>query len=502
MTLKNTSKDAKKDILIEINFDNSYAQLPEGFRVLQNPKPVAVPTLIKFNHALAKDLGIDVDNASNDTLAQIFGGNIQLKGSQPLAMAYSGHQFGGFSPVLGDGRANLMGEVVSENGARYDIQLKGSGPTAFSRNGDGRSALGPVLREYVVSEAMHKMSVPTTRALACVLSGEKVRRETALAGGVFTRVALGHIRVGTFQYFAARQDVKSLRTLMDYTINRFYPDLKNSDNPALNLLNRVIEKQAHLIAKWLSVGFIHGVMNTDNVSVAGETIDYGPAAFMDEYDPATVYSFIDKNGRYAYNNQAPIALWNLSRFAECLLPFIDDDQNQAVKYAHDALEKFNTLFEEKRLAAMAAKIGIEQPQASDQALVQMLLDLMQEHKADFTNTFRSLSDNLNGNEEPILQMLDDDGDLRQWLKSWKERLAMNAKSDDEIACQMNAINPLYIPRNHLVEEVIEAAYNGDYSKFEKLHTVLSNPFEEQKGVSEYAHPPTDSQRVANTFCGT
>lgn len=493
---------AQKFNSLEIDFNNSYAQLPKEFHVLQAPKPVTAPALIKFNYDLAKELGIDTELVSSDALAQIFSGNVQVNGSQPLAMAYSGHQFGGFSPMLGDGRANLMGEVIAKNGRRYDIQLKGSGPTAFSRNGDGRSALGPVIREYIVSEAMHKMDVPTTRALACVLSGETVRRETPLAGGIFTRVALGHIRVGTFQYFAARQELKSLRTLMDYTVNRFYPDLKQKDNQALELLHKVVEKQAHLVAKWLGVGFIHGVMNTDNVSVVGETIDYGPAAFMDEYDPAMVYSFIDENGRYAYNNQAPATLWNLSRFAECLLPFIDDDQEQAVKYAHAALEKFNTLFEEKRLDIMAAKIGIEQPQASDQALVQMLLDLMQKHNADFSNTFRNLSGGLMGNENPLLEMFADDDDLQQWLKAWKERLAMSAKSMDEIAHQMNRVNPLYIPRNHLVEEVIEAAYSGDYSKFEKLHTILSNPFEEQKGVAEYARPPTDNQRVKNTFCGT
>lgn len=495
---------------IKIDFDNSYAKLPAAFFVAQNPVPVSGPKLIKFNYALAEELGIETKDVSDNTLANIFSGNVQPQGALPLAMAYSGHQFANFVPTLGDGRANLMGEVIAKNNRRYDIQLKGSGPTAFSRNGDGRSALGPVIREYLLSEAMHKMNVPTTRGLACVLSGEKVQRETALLGGVFTRVALGHIRVGTFQYFAARQDLESLRTLSQYAIDRFYPDLKDEKNYALSLLKRVIDKQAYLVAKWMSIGFIHGVMNTDNVSIAGETIDYGPAAFMDEYDPATVFSFIDKRGRYAYANQPKIAQWNLARLAESLLPLINEDDDEdddeddkiAIAHAQDALESFSEKFNHYWLVLMSAKIGIEVPDENDIELIKQLLSIMDTNKTDFTNTFRRLADFIAGEPARLYELLEHNDQLTDWLTAWQMRLSQEGKKYEAVARQMNATNPIYIPRNHLVEEAIQAAYQNDFSKFETLHDVLSNPFFTRDGLDDYAKPATDQQRVQNTFCGT
>lgn len=496
---------------INIEFDNSYARLPQPFFVAQKPVAVVAPKLIKFNHELANELGFDASNISDEMLADVFSGNVQPNGASPLAMAYSGHQFANFVPTLGDGRANLMGEVVAKNNQRYDIQLKGSGPTAFSRNGDGRSALGPVIREYLLSEAMHALGVPTTRALACVLSGEKVQRETAMAGGVFTRVALGHIRVGTFQYFAARKDFSSLQTLTTYAINRFYPDLKDDTNLALSLLQRVVEKQAYLVAKWMSIGFIHGVMNTDNVSISGETIDYGPAAFMDEYDPATVFSFIDKRGRYAYANQASIAQWNLARLAESLLPLIDDDDKIAVAQAQEALEIYAEHFNKHWLKLMSGKIGIEQPDQKDEELLKQLLAIMENDRADFTNTFRKLADYLVGKPDRLYEWLENNEALQDWLTAWRKRLSIsleevtgNGAANDakEIADKMNVINPMYIPRNHLVEEAISAAYQNDFTKFETLNEVLSNSFVEQDGKEAYAKPATEENRVQNTFCGT
>lgn len=484
------------------NFENSFAKLPNAFFVEQNPKPVSAPKLIKFNYALAKDLGINVENTDEQMLADIFSGNVQPKGAQPLAMAYSGHQFANFVPTLGDGRANLMGEVIAKDNKRYDVQLKGSGPTAFSRNGDGRSALGPVIREYLLSEAMHVLNVPTTRALACVLSGEKVQRETAQAGGVFTRVGLGHIRVGTFQYFAARQDFESLTILTKYSIERFYPDLKDEENLSFSLLKRVIEKQATLVAKWMSIGFIHGVMNTDNVSIAGETIDYGPAAYMDEYNPSTVFSFIDKGGRYAYANQASIAQWNLARLAESLLPLIHNDDKIAVSMAQEALEGFAVHFNKAWLTLMAAKIGIVDVKEGDSDLIKKLLELMEYAQADFTNTFRGLAHFLCGEPDRLFEVLEVNEALEDWLVAWQKRLKKNGDNMKDIAGTMNAVNPIYIPRNHLVEEAIEAAYNNDFSKFETLGKVLSSPFVEHVGLQAYTKVPTDGQRVQNTFCGT
>lgn len=492
----------KEETINMFNFQNSYINLPEAFFVAQNPKPVSAPKLIMFNYSLAKDLGIHVENTTDQLLADIFSGNVQPKGAQPLAMAYSGHQFANFVPTLGDGRANLMGEVIAKDNKRYDVQLKGSGPTAFSRNGDGRSALGPVIREYLLSEAMHVLNVPTTRALACVLSGEKVQRETVLAGGIFTRVAQGHIRVGTFQYFASRQDLDNLRTLTKYSIERFYPDLKDEKNLAYSLLQRVIERQAFLVAKWMSIGFIHGVMNTDNVSIAGETIDYGPAAYMDEYNPATVFSFIDKGGRYAYANQASIAQWNLARLAESLLPMIDDDGKIAVTKAQEALEGFAEHFNKSWLTLMGAKIGIADVKEGDTVLVKGLLELMEYAQADFTNTFRGLAHFLKGDSDSLFETLENNEALEDWLVVWQNHLSKNGTKMQDVANNMNAVNPIYIPRNHLVEEAIKAAYQNDFSKFETLGEVLSSPYVEHEGMEDYTKGPTDDQRVQNTFCGT
>lgn len=491
---------------LNINFDNSYAQLPQSFHAFQNPISVSAPKLIKFNYALAEELGLDLGadakNVSDQILADVFSGNLQPAGAQPLAMAYSGHQFANFVPTLGDGRASLMGEVIAKDKKRYDIQLKGSGPTPFSRNGDGRSALGPVIREYLLSEAMHQLGVPTTRSLACVLSGDKVQRETVLAGAVFTRVALGHIRVGTFQYFAARQDLEALSTLTNYTLERFYPDMHNDKNPALSLLNRVVDKQAYLVAKWMSVGFIHGVMNTDNVSISGETIDYGPAAFIDEYDPVTVFSFIDKRGRYAYANQPKIAQWNLARLAESLLPLIDSDDKVAIVHAQDALESFSENFNAYWLNLMSKKLGIDASDEKDVELIKDLLVIMDSNKADFTNTYRELATYLAGEPAPLYQLLDHNEQLTDWLTAWQMRLSQDSGDTAAVVKKMNATNPIYIPRNHLVEEAIQASYQNDFSKFETLHEVLANPFVEQEGLSDYAKPATDEQRVQNTFCGT
>ncbi|MFK7903131.1 MAG: YdiU family protein [Nitratireductor sp.] len=492
---------------LKINFDNSYAKLSQAFFVEEKPKSVSNPTLIKFNYELAHELGLPINQEtnkfSNAELAAYFSGNQIPQGATPITMAYSGHQFGHFVPTLGDGRANLMGEVIAPNGVRYDVQLKGSGPTAFSRNGDGRSALGPVIREYVVSEAMHKMHVPTTRALAMVLTGEKVQRETAMAGGILTRVAKGHIRVGTFQYFAARQDLESLNTLTNYCLNRFYSEPKNnSENNALSLLQHVISKQAALIAKWMSLGFIHGVMNTDNMSIVGETIDYGPCAFMDHYDPATVFSFIDKNGRYAYANQTSIGIWNLARLAEALLPLIDEDSEKAVELAKIELEKYEHLYHTAWLSNMGAKIGIQEPNESDNDQIKHLLEIMHKKNADFTLTFRALASFLRGSDEDMAALFDKDEDMTMWLNFWQKRLEMQPCAMSDIANEMDTINPLYIPRNHLVEEAIEAAYENDFSKMEELHKVLANPFIEQEVDPKFVMPPNEDQVVTNTFCGT
>ncbi|MQB43765.1 protein adenylyltransferase SelO [Rhizobium sp. ICMP 5592] len=487
-----------------IPFDNSYARLPPQFFAEQAPTPVAVPRLIKFNAALASELGLDAKVLERDGAA-IFSGNALLPGSQPLAMAYAGHQFGGFVPQLGDGRAILLGEVIDRNGRRRDIQLKGAGPTPFSRRGDGRAALGPVLREYIVSEAMHALGIPTTRALAAVTTGQPVYREEALPGAVFTRVAASHIRVGTFQYFAARGDTDSLRILADYVVDRHYPDIKDRKNRYLALLEAVADRQASLIARWLHVGFIHGVMNTDNMTISGETIDFGPCAFMDTYDPATVFSSIDRQGRYAYANQPAIGQWNLARLGETLLPLIDPTLDTAVELANGVIKAYGERFQTHWLAGMRAKIGLATEEDNDLDLIQSLLAVMHEQEADFTLTFRRFAALAasGDNEAGFAASFKDAQSVAPWLALWQERLGRDPQSPTARAKAMLGVNPAFIPRNHRIEQAIAAAVEeDDFSLFEALLTVLAKPYEDQPAFAPYAEPPQPAERVLQTFCGT
>jgi uncharacterized protein YdiU (UPF0061 family) len=470
-----------------ILFDNTYARLPGTMHVRVEPTPVEAPRLIKVNEDLARELGIDPAGLT----AEMAVGNVLPPGATPIAQAYAGHQFGNFVPQLGDGRAILLGEVVDRNGRRRDIQLKGSGPTPFSRRGDGRAALGPVLREYLVSEAMHALGIPTTRALMAATTGEKVYREAILPGAVLTRVAASHIRVGTFQFFAVRRDLDSLKALIDHVIARHYPEIAGAGNPALALLDQVMEAQASLVARWVQVGFIHGVMNTDNMSISGETIDYGPCAFLDAYDPATVFSSIDQYGRYAYANQPPIAQWNLARLAETLLAFLHEDRDEAIRIATERIEAFPAIYARHWMAGFRQKIGLASEEDGDLELIQGLLDAMQLARADFTMTFRGLS---NG-EEPDA--------LMAWLPTWRERLARDPLPAEERRVLMRGVNPVYIPRNHLVEEMIQAAVDGqDYGLFEKMLRVLRMPYEEQAGAERYAKAPAETDEAYRTFCGT
>ena len=470
-----------------IAFDNSYARLPGTMQVAVRPTPVEAPRLIKVNMALAAELGIDASRLT----AGIASGNALPDGAAPLAQAYAGHQFGHFVPQLGDGRAILLGEIIDIHGKRRDIQLKGAGQTPFSRRGDGRAALGPVLREYLVSEAMHALGIPTTRALMAAATGEMVYRDQVLPGAVLTRVAASHIRVGTFQFFAVRRDIDSLKLLADHVIARHYPRLAVATNPYLGLLDQVIEAQARLVSRWVQVGFIHGVMNTDNVAVSGETIDYGPCAFMDAYDPATVFSSIDEGGRYAYGNQAPIAQWNLARFAETLLPLLDRDRDAAVRIATGRIEGFPEIYTRHWLSGFRAKIGLITEEDGDTELIQGLLDAMQAERADFTLTFRRLS---NGEDVPA---------LANWVPLWRERLARDPQSTEDRSALMRSVNPSFIPRNHLVEEMIAAAVrNGDYAPFEQMLAVLSRPYDDQLDAARFAEPPAEIEPGYRTFCGT
>ena len=470
-----------------IPFDNSYARLPGSMHVGVDPTPVSAPRLIKVNEPLARELGID-PAALN---AEVAVGNAIPAGANPLAQAYAGPQFGNFVPQLGDGRAILLGEVVDVNGRRRDIQLKGSGRTPFSRGGDGRAALGPVLREYLVSEAMNALGIPTTRALMAATTGERVYRDAVLPGAVLTRVAASHIRVGTFQFFAARKDFESLKLLIDHVIARHYPDLKGVENPALALLDAVMDAQASLVSRWAQVGFIHGVMNTDNSSVSGETIDYGPCAFMDAYDPGTVFSSIDTYGRYAYANQAPIAQWNLARLAETLLAFLNENREEAIRIATERVDAFPAIYTEHWLAGFRRKIGLVSEEDGDLELIQAMLDAMQLARADFTITFRALSND----EEPEA--------LKDWLPTWRERLARDTQTAEERRALMRSVNPAYIPRNHLVEEMIAAAVEEqDYAPFEEMLQVLMNPFEEQAGAERYGALPPEGETGYRTFCGS
>ena len=484
-------------------FDNSYARELEGFYVPWKAAQVARPELVKLNRELAEELGLDAEALESEEGAQIFAGNVTPEGALPLAQAYAGHQFGGFSPQLGDGRALLLGEVIDRHGRRRDIQLKGSGPTPFSRAGDGRAALGPVLREYLIGEAMHALAIPTTRALAAVLTGEPVYRENALPGAVLTRVAASHIRVGTFQLFAARGEQEKVRRLADYVIARHYPELKDHADPYLGLLVSVCHRQATLIASWMHVGFIHGVMNTDNMAISGETIDYGPCAFMDHYDPATVFSSIDARGRYAYGNQPSIAQWNLARLAETLLPLIDADSNRAIARATEVVNDFPHQYERHWLQGMRAKLGLVSEDEADLNLAQGFLTAMANNKVDYTLAFRYLADAVLGDDVPIRALFTDASDYDLWSGHWRARLARETLAPADWAQAMRRVNPAFIPRNHRVEEALSAAVErADYAPFEVLLHILARPFDEQPEFAAFAEPAPEGQGCYQTFCGT
>jgi len=483
-------------------FDNSYARLPDRFFASVYPEPVEGPKLLRFNQKLAAELGVEADLSDPDRLASVLSGNVVPQGASPLAMAYAGHQFGNFVPQLGDGRAILIGEVMDRAGQRRDIQWKGAGPTPFSRRGDGRAALGPVIREYVVSEAMHALGIPATRALAAVSTGELVQREQEQQGAVFVRVAASHVRVGTFQFFAARGDTEGVRTLANYVIERHYPDLMGAQNPYLALLQAVADRQAELIARWLGVGFIHGVMNTDNMTISGETIDFGPCAFLDEYNPMKVFSSIDRQGRYAYRNQPGIGQWNIARLAEALVPLIDADEEKAVGAANSVLKAFGDTFQAHWIEVFRAKLGLVTARDGDGDLVQGLLSAMEENEADFTRTFRALCNAAEGHDDDLLACFADPSKLREWLPKWNERLAEEGRSPADVATEMRGVNPWLIARNHRIEEAIAAANYGDFSFFEKLVEALEKPFEERPEFADYAIAPTAEQKVARTFCGT
>jgi serine/tyrosine/threonine adenylyltransferase len=486
-------------------FSNSYARLPEHFFARLSPTPVAKPRLIKFNESLAAELGLDTRGLGPDALATVFAGNVIPPGAEPIAMAYAAHQFGNFVPQLGDGRAILLGEVVDRNGKRRDIQLKGAGRTPFSRRGDGRAALGPVLREYLVSEAMHALGLPTTRALAAVLTGEAVFRDRQLPGAVLTRVASSHIRIGTFQYFAARGDTGAVERLSDYVIDRHFPEARASERPPLALLQIVVERQALLVARWMHVGFIHGVMNTDNTALSGETIDFGPCAFMDSYDPATTFSAIDELGRYGYGNQPTIAKWNLARFAETLLPLLDPNPERAMELANEAISAFTSRFQERWLAGMRDKLGVASNEEGDLGLAHTLLQAMHENAADFTLTFRRLCDAAADEraDANVRALFANPAAYDRWVGRWRSRLAAEGREPDARAQAMRSVNPAFIPRNHRVEQALGAAIEyGDFSPFADLLAVLSRPYEDQADYADYANPPRADERVLRTFCGT
>ena len=484
---------------------NSYARLPTDFYVRQNPLPVAAPRLIRFNRPLAAELGLDIGSLDPAALAALFSGNAVPEGAEPLAMVYAGHQFGHFVPQLGDGRAILLAEARDLAGHNRDIQLKGSGRTPYSRNGDGRAALGPMLREYLVSEAMHALDIPTTRALAVVTTGEKIVREGMVPGAVLTRVAASHVRVGTFQYFAARGDGDAVRCLADFVIDRHYPELRETNEPYLALLRSVAERQALLVARWMQVGFIHGVMNTDNMAVSGETIDYGPCAFMDAYDPATVFSSIDHSGRYAYANQPLAAHWNLARFAETLLTLLDTIPERAVERASAAIDAFSTRYAEHWLAGLRRKLGLLSAQARDLELAQSLLEIMHAGQADFTLTFHALNAaaSSHGTDARARALFTNPAAFDAWAVEWRSRLNAESQATEPRAQSMRNANPAYIPRNHRVEQVIRAAVDhGDYAPFNALLEVLERPCDERQAGAAYALPPAAGERVLQTFCGT
>ena len=477
-------------------FDNTYSKLPSDLLTKQHPIPVKSPKLIILNESLSKDLNLDFTKINDQNLSQLFSGNILPSGSSPIAQAYAGHQFGHFT-MLGDGRAVLVGEHLSKKKGRFDIQFKGSGKTPYSRSGDGRAALGPMLREYIISESMYALGVPTTRSLAVVKTGENVIRETHLPGAVLTRIAASHIRVGTFQYIAATQKQQNLKILLDYVINRHYPNIKNSKNQALDLLKTVMNIHIDLVINWMRIGFVHGVMNTDNVSICGETIDYGPCAFMDTYNPETVFSSIDQQGRYSFSNQPKIIKWNLARFAECIITLIDDDNDRAIEIATEAINTFENIYEKKWLNMMCDKLGLFGEDTNDKILIMELLTWMHKNKADYTNTFcflmnEKFSDNQIYNDEKFII----------WKKKWESRLKLNNTSKEKYLRLMHTVNPIIIPRNHKVEEALAAANYGNLEVMNKLLTVLEKPYENQNDITDFQSPAPLSNKNYQTFCGT
>lgn len=486
-------------------FDNSFARLPEGFFARLAPTPVAEPGLVRVNHPLARDLGLDPAALEAPEGLEILAGNRLPEGAEPLAQAYAGHQFGGFVPQLGDGRAILLGEVVDAQGIRRDIQLKGAGRTPFSRHGDGRAWIGPVIREYLVSEAMHALGVPTTRALAAVTTGERVWREQGpMPGAVLTRVAASHLRVGTFEYFAARRDREALQRLADYTIARHHPQAAGAENPALALLGAVVDAQARLVAQWMALGFVHGVMNTDNCSLAGETIDYGPCAFMEAYHPGTVFSSIDRFGRYAWGNQPRAALWNLAQFATCLVPLIAADSKAAVEAAKAAIDAFHDIYGTALEARFRAKLGLAQARDGDMDLAQDLLTLMETGRADFTLAFRRLAEQAAPEADlaPFAALFASPEGLEDWLGRWRARLAAEGRDAASARAAMRAASPAVIARNHRVEEAIRAAVAGDLAPFRRLGEVLARPFDDQPEAADLMEPARAGEEVQVTFCGT
>jgi len=476
------------------HFDNTYLKLSKTFREEIKPTPVHDPNLVILNEELAKDLNLDFSKIDNTELSKLFSGNVLPNDTNTIAQAYAGHQFGHFT-MLGDGRAVLLGEHLVNNTKRFDIQFKGSGRTSFSRSGDGRAVLGPMLREYIISEAIHALNIPTTRSLAVVSTGEKVVRENLLPGAILTRVASSHIRVGTFQYIAAKQNIDDLTTLVDYTIERHYPEIQSSKNKALDLLNLAMEKQCQLVINWMRVGFIHGVMNTDNMTLSGETIDYGPCAFMDHYDPKTVFSSIDKFGRYSFSNQPPITKWNLARLAECLIPLIDKDEDQAIKIASEIIDNFQNIYETKWLNMMRDKLGLFGEDKDDLELINNLLNWMQSNQADYTNTFCYLM-NISSIQDQIYK----DKDFIDWSKNWEKRILINGGSKENSLELMKKNNPIVIPRNHKVEEALEAANDNNLKPMYNLLSILKKPYTKQINIEKF-QTPSNNQNY-QTFCGT
>ena len=481
---------------IDWKFKNSYLQLPQDMQSKQLPEKVKNPKIVLINNNLSNELGINLSNLDPEYLALVFSGNQLPTGSDTIAMAYAGHQFGHFT-ILGDGRAILIGEHINNKKQRYEIQFKGSGKTEFSRNGDGKAALGPMLREYIISEAMYHLNIPTTRSLAVVKTDEKVIRETELTRAILTRVASSHIRVGTFQYFAYKKDDESLKSLVNYSIDRHYPEIKNSENIHINLIDRLMDKQIDLVVNWMRVGFIHGVMNTDNMALSGETIDYGPCAFMDRYDPKTVFSSIDHFGRYAYYNQPSITKWNLARFAECLIPFLDTNKDEAIKIATNKINEFDKKYEKKWLKMMSDKIGLLDTEKEDEVLILDLLQWMHSNKADYTNTFYNLI-----NEKIFSNQVYDNADFLTWKDRWKMRLSKYKNKMDKVEEKMKFSNPIIIPRNYKVEEALSAAENGDIGLVEILLKALEKPYENNSSLKDFQITEKLNKSGYKTYCGT